>query len=128
MSGVGKIQAIDDAAGLTKYVRVIEDSAQPAATLIWHGFDEAEIEAKAGPSQSMLIQETWDPAWHAAETGKEIPVRADTAMGCMLIDATEGDHRIQMRFETPLENRAGQILFVLTGLIMTGLVIRSRQY
>ncbi len=47
-------------------------------------------------------------------------------MGFMLIDAPEGDHRIQMRFETPLENRAGQVLFVLTGLVIFGLVISRR--
>jgi uncharacterized membrane protein YfhO len=72
----------------------------------------------------VLVQETWDPAWHAYEHDKELPIRIETAMGFMLIDTPEGEHRIQMRFETPLENRAGQVLFVLTGLVIGGLVIR----
>ncbi len=44
-------------------------------------------------------------------------------MGFMLVDAPEGNHKIQLRFETPLENRAGQVLLVLTGLLIGVLVI-----
>jgi len=71
------------------------------------------------------MQETWDPAWHAYENGRELPIRIEGTMGFILIDAPEGNHKIQMRFETPLENRAGQVLFVLTGIVMIGLVIRG---
>jgi hypothetical protein len=126
MNSVVKIRGGDDAAGLTKYLAVVENPAQNAATLKWRGFDEAEIEATTGAGQSVLVQETWDPAWHARENGKELPIRAESTMGFMLINAPEGDHRIQMRFETPFENRAGQALFVLTGLVMIGLVADMR--
>ena len=125
IGAVGKIQGIDDKAGLTKYVSLIEDSARPAATLTWHGFDQANIDAIPGPGQSVLVQETWDPAWHAYENGKALPIRSENTMGFMLIDAPEGDHHIEMRFETPLENRAGQVLFVLTAIVLVGLVLRS---
>jgi uncharacterized membrane protein YfhO len=124
MNGTGKIRGGDDATGLTKYIAVVENPAQKAATLKWRGFDETEIEATTGGGQSVLVQETWDPAWHAYENGKELPIRAENTMGFTLIDVPEGEHRIQMRFETPLENRAGQVLSVLTGLAMVGLVIR----
>jgi hypothetical protein len=127
MNSVAKIQGGDDAAGLTKYLAVVENPAQNAATLTWRGFDEADIEANTGGGKSVLVQETWDPAWHAYENGKQLPVRAENTMGFMLIDAPEGDHKIQMRFETPLENRAGQVLFVLTVMVMVGLVIRDRR-
>jgi hypothetical protein len=126
MNSVGKILGGDDTAGLTKYVAVVENPAQNAAALTWRGFDEAEVEATTGGGQSLLVQETWDPAWHAYENGKELSIRADNTMGFMLIDAPEGDHRIQMRFETPLENRAGQVLFVLTAIVIIGLVIARR--
>jgi hypothetical protein len=126
MNSVVKIQGGDDAAGLTKYLAVVENPAQNAATLTWRGFDAADIEANTDGGQSLLVQETWDPAWHAWENGKELPIRAENTMGFMLIDAPEGDHRIQMRFETPFENRAGQVLFVLTGIVMAGLAIRRR--
>jgi hypothetical protein len=38
-------------------------------------------------------------------------------MDFMLIETGEGQHEIQMRFETPLENRVGQGMFVLTALV-----------
>ena len=77
--------------------------------------------ARAGAGESALVEETWDPAWHAYENGKELPIRADETMGFMLIDAPEGDHRIRLRFETPLENRFGEVVFVLTGMVVIGL-------
>jgi hypothetical protein len=125
MSSVPKIQGGDDGAGLTKYVDVVENPAQNAASLTWRGFDQAEIDAKTDRGQSVLVEETWDPAWHAYENGKELPVRLESAMGFTLIDAPEGDHKILMRFETPLENRAGQAIFVLTGIVMIGLMARG---
>jgi hypothetical protein len=123
MSGLAKIQGGDDVGGLTKYAAVVENSAQNAATLTWRGFDEAEIDAKTDRGQSVLVQETWDPAWRAFENGKELPLRIEDKMGFMLIDAPVGDHKIRMRFETPLENRAGQVLFVLAGIAMAALLI-----
>lgn len=103
---------------------LVENPAQNAATLTWHGLDEAEIDAETERGQSVLVQETWDPAWHAFENGKELPLRMEDKMGFMLIDAPEGQHKIRIRFETPLENRVGQVLFVLTGIVLAGLVIR----
>ena len=47
-------------------------------------------------------------------------------MGFMLIDLPAGLHRIQMRFETPLENRFGQVLFVITLIIVAGLALQPR--
>ncbi len=124
MNRVGELRGGDDAAGLAKYVAAIENPAQGASFLHWHGFDEAEIEAKAGPGQEVLVQETWDPAWHACENGRELPIRRENTMGFMLIDAAEGDRRIRMRFETPLENRVGRVILVLTTIVMAGLVLR----
>ena len=123
MNKLAKIQGGDDVATLTKYVAVVENPAQNPASLTWRGFDEAEIDAKTDRGQSVLVQETWDPAWHAYENGKELPLRTEGAMGFMLIDAPDGDHKIRMRFETPLENRAGRVLLVLTGLLIGVLVI-----
>jgi hypothetical protein len=46
-------------------------------------------------------------------------------MGFMLIPVPEGAHKIQMQFETPPENRAGQVLFVITALVLVGLVLKA---
>jgi hypothetical protein len=125
INSVGMLQGGADTAGLTKYLAAVEDPAQNASALTWQGFDEAEIAAKMASGQSILVQETWDPAWHADENGKPLSIRADTTMGFMLIDVPEGARNIRMRFETPLENRAGQVLLALTGIVMFGLIIRK---
>jgi len=46
----------------------------------------------------------------------------------MLIPVPEGAHNIRMRFVTPLENRVGQVLFVLTALLAAGLVTMPRRF
>jgi hypothetical protein len=112
--GAGRIRGGDDANGLTKYVALVENPGQNPSNLAWRGFDEATIEAETGRGEAILVQETWDPSWHARERGAELPVRKENTMGFMLIDAPAGEHRIELRFETPLENRAGLALLVLT--------------
>jgi hypothetical protein len=125
MREVGPIRSGDDKESLMKYVSAVEDPAQPAATMKWRGFDEAEIEAAAKPGQSLLIQETWDPGWHAYENGRELPVRLEPVMGFILIDLPVGVHAIDLRFRTPLENRVGEGLFLVSALGAAGLVVLS---
>ena len=117
----GKFRAGDDTERMGKYVAIVENPDQPAATISWHGFDEVDIQAKTTPGRSVLLQETYDAAWHATENGKELPVRLEPVMGFMLIDVPEGDHLIKMQFQTPLENRAGQMLLILSLLTVAGL-------
>jgi hypothetical protein len=126
MRGTGPIRSGDDNETLAKYITVVEDPAQPAATMKWQGSDEAEIEATANPGQSLLIQETWDPAWHAYENGRELPVRLERVMGFMLIDLPAGIHTINLRFRTPLENRAGEGLFAFSVLAGASLIVLSQ--
>jgi len=121
---LGRTASVYSEGKIRKYVSLIEDPAQPAATLTWHGTDEFEIDATVPHGKSILVQESWDPAWHAEENGKALPVERDRAMDFILIGAPEGVHRIRMRFETPPENRAGQIIFVLTGFVIAVLVLR----
>ena len=48
MNALGKIQGGGDAADLMRYVSVVENPTQGAASLTWRGFDEADITAEAG--------------------------------------------------------------------------------
>jgi hypothetical protein len=123
---VGQIRGGDDSETLTQYVAAVEDPTRPAATLAWRGSDEADVQATVKPGESILLQETWDPAWRAYENGRELPVRVEPVMGFMLIELPQGTHKIQMRFETPLENRFGQVLFVITIAIAAGLALQPR--
>ena len=114
IGSVGKIRGGDDAVTLTKYAGVIEDESKPLAEVHWNGFDEASIGASVRNGESILVQETYDSSWHAYENGKPLPIRMEPVMGFMLIDLPEGPHHIQMMFETPLENRVGQGLSVVS--------------
>lgn len=120
----GGIDDLYNADNLRKYVSVIEDPAQPSAILTWHGTDEFAVDATISPAQSILVQESWDRAWHADENGKSLPVQRDSSTGFMLIDAPEGAHHIRVRFQTPRENRFGQVVFALTAILIIAFVIR----
>jgi uncharacterized membrane protein YfhO len=76
--------------------------------------------AKVGPGQSILVQETYDPGWHAWADGKPLTVRKD-AMDMMVIDAPPGDHDISLAFLTPLENQVGRVVTLLTLAILGAL-------
>jgi hypothetical protein len=125
MSATGKISGGDDLAGLTKYASVVENPAQPAASNSWRGFDTADIEAKSGAGQEILFQETWDPAWHAYENGRELTIRPENTMGFMLIDVPPGAHNIRLQFETPLENRIGIGIFFVSVILVIWLLFQK---
>jgi uncharacterized membrane protein YfhO len=119
----GRMQALPapltfyDVDKLRKYASIVEEPHESRASVRWNGFDEFTIEATMAGGQSLLIQETYDPYWRAYEHGRRLPVRPDP-LNFMLIDVPEGTHDVDMRFETPLENRLGQIATVLGLLIV----------
>jgi hypothetical protein len=118
--GIGRV--VDGAAiagaAVEKYAAAVETPDQPLTTVTWKGFDEIAVEAKTAAGQSVLLQETYDPGWHAYEDSREIPIRREPVMEFMLMDLPAGSHAIHMRFETPAENRAGQILLVLSVIVL----------
>jgi len=111
-----------DIRDLGGYVAVVESPGQPLTTVDWKGFDEVTVGATTAAGQSVLLQETYDPAWHAWEQGKEIRVRPEPVMDFMLLDVPAGTHSIQMRFETPVENRAGAVLTGASLAAVVGLI------
>ena len=54
--------------------------------MVWSGFEALRVKATVAEGQSVLLQETYDPAWHAYENGKPLPIHMEEAMGFMLID------------------------------------------
>ncbi len=120
-----RILEIDAKDWLASYVKEIESQDTPAS-VTWKGFDEMEVSATLGPGQAVLVQETFDPAWHADENGRSLPVRMERGMQFMLLDPGEGTHRIRVRLETPLENRLGQVGFALSILAIGLLAWRGK--
>jgi uncharacterized membrane protein YfhO len=112
----------DDAEMLQRYVSLIE-APQPETPVTWQGFEAMQVKAQVADGQSVLIQETYDPAWHAYENGKPLKVRRDQVMSFMMIDVAPGAHTVDMRFEVPIENRIGQGLLVASLFVVGGLVL-----
>ncbi|MGH9668320.1 MAG: hypothetical protein ACRD9L_28195, partial [Bryobacteraceae bacterium] len=110
-----------DARALSRYVALVEDPRQGPAPVVWNSFEDFDVQARVERGQSVLLQETYDPAWHAYENGKPLTIRAERVMNFMLLNVSPGDHRIELRFETPLENRVGQIVSLLAIAAVLGL-------
>ena len=129
LGAVGPVRDGSDKDTLEHYIAAVEEAP---ATVQWKGFDEIDVQAQVAAGQSILLQETYDPAWHAYENGKPVPLRIEPVMNFMLIDLPEGAHAVHLRFETPLENRIGQGITLLglaavVGLAIQGLRVRGRQ-
>ena len=102
-----------DTRHLAAYADAIENGPDSPATLRHAGTDAMRAHARVGPGQAVVVQETYDPAWHAWSGGKPLGVRKD-AMDMMVIDAPPGEQEIFLAFLTPLENKVGRVLSLLT--------------
>jgi hypothetical protein len=119
------INPANDVPALERYVAVVESADQDPAPVLWRSVDEFDLEAHVSHGQSILVQETYDSAWHAYEHGHALPIRIEPVMNFMLIDVAEGSHQIQVRFETPMENRIGQSLCFAALAVIAALLWRQ---
>ena len=110
----------DDVDYLQAYVDAIEKGPDAPAVLTRDGTDAMRVRAPLQPGQSILVQESYDPAWHAWSDGKPLPVHKD-AMGMMVVDAPPGDREVYLAFITPLENQVGRALTLLSILALAAL-------
>ena len=69
-----------------------------------------------------MVQVAYDPEWRAQSGSAALAIHRD-ALGQMLIETPPGSHDIRMRFDTPFENRAGQLFSLLAAIIVMGLVV-----
>ena len=120
-------RANDDVEYLGAYADVIEKGPDSPPTLTRDGTDTMRVRAKVGPGQSIVVQESWDPAWQAWAGGNPLPIRKD-AMGFMAVDAPPGDREIRLAFVTPLENRVGRVATLATLVLLLGLVVFGRRW
>jgi len=123
LAALPEMRDADDLDVLQKYLALVEAPQQPETLVTWSGFDALQIKATVADGESVLLQETYDPAWRAYANGKPLAIRKDHIMGFMLIDAPAGQSAIDMRFETPLQNRIGLGLAILSLLIVGGLLV-----
>lgn len=112
----------DDVEYLQAYADVMEKGPASEAAVTWQGTDSMHVRAHLETGQSLVVQESYDPAWRAWSDGKELAVHKD-AMGQMIVDAPPGDREIAFKFVTPLENQIGRFLTLLSMLIVAVLGI-----
>lgn len=103
---------------LHAYAEALEQGPDIRPLLQWKGPASLEVQAHVGEGQSVVVQETYDPSWHAWAAGHEVPVFKDQ-LGFMRIDAPAGTQRLVLRFDTPLEARLGRWF---TGLTLAALL------
>jgi uncharacterized membrane protein YfhO len=113
---------------LRAYTAVIEEGPDSPATTAWSGPDELRIRARVAPGQSILVQVTYDPAWHAYTGGQALPVQRDRGADFSVIEAPPGDQDIAFVFETPLENRIGYAVTLIALAIAAVLLARRRNF
>ena len=111
----------DDVEYLRAYADVIEKGPDSPATLTRNGTDAMRVRARLAPGQSIVVQESYDPAWHAWAAAQPLAIRKD-AMGFMAIDPPPGEREITLAFVTPLENQVGRMLSVAALLAVIGLI------
>jgi hypothetical protein len=111
---------------LRPYVNAIENGPDSPAALDWPSTDAMVVHAKIASGQSLLIQETWDPAWQALSDGQRLPIRKDE-LNFMVIDPPPGDRTIRLEFTMPFENRVGWGLTGLTVIALGALALRTRR-
>lgn len=106
---------------LQAYAAVVEQGPDAPTATAWQGTDAMRVHARVEQGQSVLVQVTYDPAWHAHLNGKPLPVHPD-ALHFSAIDAPPGDDEIAFVFEMPLENRIGWAITLLSLAIAVGIL------
>jgi hypothetical protein len=122
IAAIGPVRGGDDFETLSRYVAVVENPQQGPTQVTWRSFDEARLQAHVSAGQAILFEETYDPSWRAYENGRSVPIRPEPVMNFMLLAAPEGDHVIQLRFETPTENQVGRVISMLGFAVLAGLI------
>ncbi len=101
---------------LPAYHDLVEKGPDSPTATRWNGADSISVHANVRVGQSVLVQVTYDPAWHAYSGSKELPIRQD-AMDFMVVDAPSGTHDLDLVFSTPEESRLCYGITVVSLLI-----------
>jgi len=112
----------DDVEYLGAYADAIEKGPDAPPSVKRDGTDAMLVRAKVDAGQSIVVQESYDPAWQAWAGGTQVPVRKD-AMGFMVVDAPPGDGQVRLEFVTPLENRVGRMVTMVTMALLLSLAV-----
>ncbi len=114
-----------DVEPLRPFVRALEDPARPLADWKWIGRAEAKIAAQLQPQQSVSVQVTYSPGWHARAGGQDVPIARD-ALGLMTINPKcAGACEISMWFDGGVEAKLLRVISLLTQAGLAGWLLFS---
>lgn len=114
-----------DGPQIEAYAAAVEHGPDAPVEMQWEGTDGVRVRAHFDEGESLLVQESFDPAWRAWCDGKRLAIRKDVA-GNMLVGVPPGDREVRIEFELPLENAAGMGLTgVSLGMLLVCLVRRK---
>jgi hypothetical protein len=111
----------ENAAQLRAYAEAIEASDSPVTTE-WQGISALRLRGRTMPGESVLVQVTADPGWHAYAGGRPLEVQKDI-LGFMRIRTPPGQHDILLTYELPLECRVGRIVALLAVVVIMAMVV-----
>lgn len=116
----------NDVEYLGAYVEAVERGPDSPAAVTRRGPNEMSIRTRVGAGQSVLVQETYDPAWRADVQGAPVPIHKD-AMGFMVLDVPPGDLQIRVHFDLPLENKVGRGITLVTLCLLAWVCVDGRR-
>lgn len=115
----------DDIDALQQYVDTLERSVPAVAASRWLRPSAMEVAAETTAGQALAVQIAYDRNWKARENGQELKVSEDP-YGQIRVDLPPGSHKVALEFETPLENRLGRGL-TLISIVLAAYLLRRKQ-
>ena len=127
LASIGPPQGGVDVETLSRYVSALDHGPDSQAAVVRRGFDSFDVTAAVSPGQAVLLQETFDPAWHVYSDGKQLHLEQDP-LGFILVTPPLGAQTMHFQFETPLENRVGGILTLITCVVAVTLLFARKAF
>ncbi len=90
---------------LASYVAAREDGTRPVLRTAWRDTTTFEIDGAVDAGRLIAVSMNADPAWHAAQDGREIPIETDNLGFMVLHAAPSAATHIEMRYRVGAEPR-----------------------
>ena len=127
LKGLAPIPAQDERIPLRNYVNAIEAEPRTAGAkdrlrMARPNTDEIRMQAILVSGEAILVQESYDPGWHAYSNSQPVAIEKDP-IGFMLLHTQPGTQSVVLIFEPTLEIRAGLLLSCVSVLIAAALIV-----
>jgi len=106
------------------YAAVLEEGPDSPVDYRHQQPELIQMKLRAEAGQSLVVQETFDPSWHAYSNGRQIPIR-EAPLQFMRIDVPPGEQSLELRFELPEENKRGRVLTAISLIAVAALAFAA---